>query len=425
MTFSSATPGFAQATIAGAGLAGLAAAVGLVQAGRTVRIADAAAQAGGRCRSYRDPQLGQVIDNGNHLVLDGNHAVARFRASVGATTPLAGPEHADFAFADLRDGARWTIRLNDGALPWWVAMRNRRVPGSGLGDYLRLGALLRGGAGDTVGDRIRAHGPVWDKLLEPVLLAVLNTPPAEGSARLTMAVLRESLLRGGKASRPRIAEPTLAAAFIDPALAWLAARDAPVTLGRRLRAIGTLGDRVTTLDWGQGPEPVADDEAVILAVPPWVATELLPGISAPHAFHAIVNGHFAIAPPAGAPAMLGLVGGTAEWLFAFPDRISVTVSAADALVDRDRAELAAVFWHDIQRAYGFAADMPRWQVVKEKRATFSATPAQDALRPPAQTRWRNLFLAGDWTQTGLPATIEGALGSGERAARLACGGDSR
>ena len=63
--------------------------------------------------------------------------------------------------------------------------------------------------------------------------------------------------------------------------------------------------------------------------------------------------------------------------------------------------------------------MPPWQIVKEKRATFAATPAQDAKRPAAKTRWRNLLLAGDWTQTGLPATIEGAVRSGETAAALA------
>jgi hypothetical protein len=248
---------------------------------------------------------------------------------------------------------------------------------------------------------------------------VLNTPPETGSARLTAAVLRESLLRGGKATLPRIAEPSLAAAFVDPALAWLAARDTPFASGRRLRAIETLGDRVTALDWGASPEPVADDEAVILAVPPWVATSLLPEISAPDSFHAIVNGHFAIAPPEAAPPMLGVLGGTAEWLFAFSDRISVTVSAADAIVDLDREDLARRFWTEIQSAYRFTAPMPAWQIVKEKRATFAATPGQDAKRPAAATRWRNLFLAGDWTRTGLPATIEGALRSGETAARLA------
>ena len=420
---------FARATIVGAGMAGLSAAVRLVAAGVAVSIADQAAQAGGRCRSYHDPQLGLTIDNGNHLVLAGNRAVNDFRRIVGATTPLAGPRHAEFAFVDLavpaRDTKNWTIRINDGAIPWWVLARDRRVPGTRLGDYLKLARLLTAPAGATVGERIDPTSPVWAKLMQPVLLAVLNTPPEAGSARLTAAVLRETLMKGGRASMPRVAEPTLAAAFVDPATAWLAAQGNPVALGRRLRAIATAGDRVTALDWGAGPEAVGEDEAVVLAVPPWIAAALLPDITVPDAHHAIVNAHFAIAPPAGAPAMLGVLGGTAEWLFAFPDRISVTVSAADAIVDRDREDLARSFWEDIQRAYGVEAPMPAWQIVKEKRATFSATPEQDAKRPGAATRWRNLFLAGDWTQTGLPATIEGALRSGETAARLAIGIDPR
>jgi uncharacterized protein with NAD-binding domain and iron-sulfur cluster len=97
----------------------------------------------------------------------------------------------------------------------------------------------------------------------------------------------------------------------------------------------------------------------------------------------------------------------------------VTVSGADAIVDQDREDLAVRIWADVSKALGINAPMPAWQIVKEKRATFAATPAQDARRPAAQTQWRNLFLAGDWTQTGLPATIEGALRSGETAAALA------
>jgi squalene-associated FAD-dependent desaturase len=413
---------FSRTTIVGAGLAGLSAATALVERGVPVTIADSAAQAGGRCRSYRDPQLGLTIDNGNHLVLSGNKAVAAYLARIGASARMSGPDHAEFAFADLFSGARWTIRINDGRLPQWILSPARRVPGTRAADYFALARLLRGGTEETVDARIGCTGPVWKRLLEPVLLAVLNTPPAEGSAALAAAVLRETLLRGGRASKPRIAEPSLAAAFVEPALAWLEARGASVMLGRRLRAVLTDDDRVTALDWGAGPEPVAPDEAVVLALPPWVVSALLPEISGPDAFHAIVNAHFACSPPPGAPAMLGLLGGTAEWLFAFPDRISVTVSAADTLVDADREELARVFWHDIRRAYGIDAPLPPWQVVKEKRATFAATPAQDAKRPGAKTRWRNLFLAGDWTRTGLPATIEGALRSGKTAADLALRG---
>lgn len=407
-------------TVVGAGLAGLSAAVALVRAGIPVAVAEAASRAGGRCRSYHDPQLGLTIDNGNHLVLSGNQAVARFRAAVGATPPLAGPDEAAFAFRDLTDGKSWTVRINAGPIPWWTLSPGRRVPGSRLGEYLSLAHLFMARDG-----RIDAHvatgGAVWTRFVEPVLLAALNTAPAEASARLAANLFRETLVKGGSAMHPRIAEPTLAAAFIDPAVDWLAAERQRVTFNRRLQGIGFQGDRIVSLDWGQGPEAVGGAEAVILAVPPWAATALVPGLEAPDAFRAIVNAHFAIPAPAGAPAMLGLIGGTAEWLFAFPDRISVTVSAADRLVDIDREALARQFWADILLAYGIDAPMPRWQIVKEKRATFAATPEQEARRPPAATRWRNLFLAGDWTATGLPATIEGALGSGETAARLAAG----
>jgi len=97
----------------------------------------------------------------------------------------------------------------------------------------------------------------------------------------------------------------------------------------------------------------------------------------------------------------------------------VTVSGADAIVDQDREDLAIRIWADVAKELNINAPLPAWQIVKEKRATFAATPVQDARRPPTKTQWRNLFLAGDWTQTGLPATIEGALRSGETAAALA------
>jgi squalene-associated FAD-dependent desaturase len=416
---------FTGATIVGAGLAGLSAAVALRGAGLSVAIREASANVGGRCRSYLDPQFGRVIDNGNHLVLSGNGAVARFRATIGADAEtLAGPEHADFAFRDVGSGAGWTVRINDGRVPWWVAVRGRRVPGTRLADYLGLSRLLSRREG-RVGDRVATNGPLWDRLLEPVLLAVLNTPPAEGSASLTAAVLRETLGKGGKATRPLIAEPSLGAAFIDPALGWLSGQGASIATGRRLRAITFEDDRAATLDWGNGPEPIAEGEAVVLAVPPWEAARLVPGLVVPDAFHSIVNVHFDTPPPSGVPTMLGLIGGTAEWVFAFPDRIAITISAADALLDTDREELARRCWADVCAAYRLSDPLPRWQVVKEKRATFSATPAQNAKRPPARTRWRNLFLAGDWTQTGLPATIEGALRSGETAAGLVLGRSSR
>ncbi|MCH4894089.1 NAD(P)-binding protein [Sphingomonas sp. SFZ2018-12] len=402
--------------IIGAGLAGLGAAVAISAHGRQVVVHESAAHAGGRCRSYHDPLLDRVIDNGNHLVLSGNRAVMRYLCATGAADTLTGPAAASYDFYDVGSGERWTVTANEGALPWWILDPARRVPGTRARDYLGLARLFVGNDGDVIAARVRPQGRLWSHLIDPVLVAALNTSVAEASAPLAAAVLRESLARGGRASQPRIAATTLAATFVDPALATLNRRGVRVRFNARLHGIAMTDDRASALDFADGPVGLGPADQVVVAVPAGVATDLLPGLSAPDQFRAIVNGHFAMAPPPGAPAMLGLIGGTAEWLFAFGDRLSVTVSDANRLLDPDRATLAARFWADICAALAIDAPMPPWQIVKEKRATFAATPDQDARRPGTATRWRNLALAGDWTRTGLPATIEGALRSGEAAA---------
>jgi squalene-associated FAD-dependent desaturase len=386
--------------------------------GAEVVVFEAARQAGGRCRSYYDDALGAVIDNGNHLVLSGNTAVARYLKTVGAEAALAGPEKAEFHFADLASGKQWQLRPNEGSVPWWMFSPSRRVPGTTAGDYLKIARFLRAPESATIANVMTCEGALWERLLRPVLLAVMNTAPEKSSALLAANVLKETMLKGGRAYRPRIAHPTLSAAFVEPALAYLVSKQASVRLGQRLRKIAFENGNVAGLVFAEDTIAVGSEDRVILAVPPWVAKDLLPEISAPDQFRAIVNAHFKIAPPKDAPTMLGLVNATAEWIFTFPDRISVTVSAADEIVDLDREELARRLYKDVAKALGLPGELPVWQIVKEKRATFAATPEQNVLRPGAQTQWKNLLLAGDWTKTGLPATIEGALRSGQHAAQF-------
>jgi len=416
---SSVKGGAGKAYIIGAGLAGLSSAVRLAARGVEVEVSDAAAQAGGRCRSYFDPQLGLTLDNGNHLVLSGNRAVMDYLAAIGASDRLAGPAKAEFDFADVRSGERWRMRPNEGPAPWWIFSPSRRPPGTRISDYLGLAGLLRPKSGQRIDQAMACKGPLWDRLMQPFLLAALNTEPETGDATLAAGVIAETLAKGGRAYRPRIAEPTLDAAFIAPALETLTAQGATVRLSRRLRGLTFEDDKVSALTFSDGVVALAPQDHVIIATPPWIAADLIPGLSVPTEFRAIVNGHFRLAPPQGAPSMIGVIGGTVEWIFAFHNRISVTVSGADRLVEVEREALAARLWRDVAAVYGLPPELPPWQIVKEKRATFAATPEQNAKRPTAETPWKNVSLAGDWVQTGLPATIEGALRSGEHAADLA------
>jgi hydroxysqualene dehydroxylase len=416
--------------IVGAGLAGLSAAVKLATAGDRVAVHEATAFAGGRCRSYHDAALGMTIDNGNHLLLSGNRAALDFLRTIGSADHLVGPTAAEFPFVDLKSGAQWTLRFNDGRMPLWIFDPTRRVPGTRAIDYLPLLRLLWPGAGETLGEVVAEKGALYARLIEPLVLAALNINPPDGSAKLAAAVIRETLGSGGRACRPLIARDGLDPTLIGPALEYLRRRGVLIRLEHQLRALQFDTQRVEALDFGGETVALADGDAVILAVPPYAAASLVRGLTAPSEFRAIVNAHFRVDAPAGQPPILGVLNATTQWIFAFPGRLSVTVSAGDRLLDAPREELARVIWTEVAaastRSAGHAAalpstlppTLPRWQIVRERRATFAATPAQDRKRPGAQTAWRNLFLAGDWTNTGLPATIEGAIRSGNRAAEL-------
>jgi hydroxysqualene dehydroxylase len=354
-------------------------------------------------------------------LLSGNHEALDYLDRIGARETLHDPGAAIFDFADLKSGQRWRLDLSEGRVPWWLFDRKKRVPGTTFGEYFApLGVFMKGRSA-TVGEAMDCAGPLYERLWRPLLTSALNTDPPESSAALTAALLRETLAAGGKACHPLFAAHGLAKSFIDPALAFLAARGSAVRFGDRLRTIRFEGGRAVALDFDRTQQELGADDSVILGVPPWIAKDLLPGLTAPDEFRAILNVHFQIMPPRGQPAILGVVNGRIEWLFAFPDRLSVTISNADRLIDRPRDELAAEIWREAVALTGLPPDLPPWQIVKEKRATFAATPAQDAKRPDSRTRSANVVLAGDWVQTGLPATIEGAVRSGYKAASIVVG----
>ena len=409
--------------VVGAGIAGLAAATAAATRGVRVTLWEAAPQAGGRCRSFDDARLGRRIDNGNHLVLSGNRATAAYLDRIGGSGEMHEIAPAAYPFVDLATGERWTLRPGRGPVPLWLADPARRPPGTRLGDLGRgLGLLWAGrrrAAAAVLGD-----GTGYARFWDPLVTAVLNTDPADAAAHLMRPVLLETFARGEPACRPMIARTGLDDALVAPALRQLRERGAELRFAARIEGLD-LGDHGVRALHATGERvELAAGDGVVLATPPWITAELLPGYAPPAAYSPIVNAHFALADRAAAPpALVGLVGGAAQWIFRRPGLASVTVSAADTLVDRPADELARLFWAEVRRALDLEdAPVPAFRIIKEKRATPRQTPAAAARRWSTRTTWRGLALAGDWIDTGLPATIESAVRSGEAAVRtLRCG----
>lgn len=411
--------------VIGAGLAGLAAALDLVEAGARVTIHEGSPKAGGRCRSYFDEVLDRRIDNGNHLMLSGNAAVLHHAQRIGAEHRLLTLPEAAFDFTDLSDGTRWTVRVP--RTPLGAMSPETRPPGvTAYAAMKGVAGLLAAGKGRTVAQAVRDRGPMWRAFWDPMATAVLNMPPEQGSAALLRAALLRSFFRGAAACRPVLAPEGLGSALIEPAVEAFRILNGEIRTRTPLSGIVVGEDRAETLDFEGEQVRLGPGDAVVLAVPPAALATLLPGVPLPAPGPAILNAHFRVDPAvaACAPPLLGLLGGNAQWVFARRDVLSVTVSAAEGApvwsLPRDQA--LDLLWSEVARGLGLRAVRPiARRLLRERAATFDQSPAGAALRPTTRTRLGNVMLAGDFVQTGLPATLEGALISGHMAAQAVLG----
>ena len=403
--------------VVGAGFSGLCAALQLAATANVdIVVHESAEQAGGRRRSFFDDATAMTVDSGHDLVLSSWRSALGVIEAIGARAQWREVAPGGVAFADMASGERWTLRPNGGPLPWWIFDARRRAPRTRPNDYWRAARLRRAPAGALLRDYAPTAGPAAERLWRPFALAALNTDLERASARLAGAALCEARLGG---ARPLMPVHGLARAFVEPAEKALRRRGVAVRFERRLAALDLLGEHVAGLEFEHDRVDLAPGDAVILATPPRAAAALAPGLSAPQEFNAAISAHFAISPPPGAPPILGVVNGAFHWMFCGEGRISVAIKDAGASMETPREKLAADLWRDVAALTGLSDATPAWRIIRQKRATFAATPQQDALRPDCETAWRNLFLAGAYVQNGLPDTLEGAVRSGAAAAERA------
>ncbi|MFM8678413.1 MAG: FAD-dependent oxidoreductase [Alphaproteobacteria bacterium] len=403
--------------VVGAGLAGLSAAVELARApaGHAIIVHEAAPRAGGRCRSWHDASLGAEIDNGTHALLGANHAALGYLARIGSADRVAWLDDG-IGFLDLRDGACWRIAGAGDLLRLW----RERGAGAAAEAALLL-RLLWPRRGEAVPAGLPDGGGLGRIAWDPLVRSIMNAPPGQAAALPFAAALRR-VLRGGRAGmRVGIARHSLADSLVDPALELLARAGASLRLGARLRAIDMAGGDARALRFDDDEVGLAPGDQAILALPPWELARCAPGLAPDCATSPIVNLHAVLDDGAGEEpgiAFRGLVGGTVEWVLRRGRIASATTSAASAIAGLPRDDLLSLLWPEVARAL----DLPpgarplRWRIIVEHRATPLQDPTFEARRPGLSTPARNLLLAGDWVEPGLPCTIESAIACGAHAA---------
>ena len=432
--------------IIGGGFAGLAAGVGLAEAGKRVCLLEQKPHLGGRARSFRDPTTGSVVDNGQHLFMGCYHSTIHFLKTLGTLERIHFQPRLAVPFLD-RDGRLSRLACPDLPSPWHLllgVLRSGSFSFQQKLEVLRFGKGLRNAgqnspptAGESVSTWLGRRGQseglqrnFWDLLC----IATMNEDPRIASAQLFERVLRLALFSSTADSRLGIARVGLSECYTAAASAYIEARGGRVQTGRGVKELLVAEGACRGVDLGAGE--TIEGIPVISAVPWQQLAAVLPGdLLRDEPFFAgalalrpapIISINLWFDTPITEIEFVGLRGTTIQWLFnksrilsAHDHYVSVVLSGAHSHVSRSKEELLAIALRELGDMLPEVrkARLLHSLVIKERFATFSPSPQAEPLRPPARTPIRDLFLAGDWTATGLPATIEGAVQSGYTAAR--------
>jgi len=414
--------------IIGAGWSGLAAAVTLAERGVSVTVFEASRSLGGRAR--RVSIDGVDLDNGQHILIGAYRETLRMMRRVGADpNELLLRVPLELRFAD-------GFHLRAPRLPYPLNLLSALLRAKGL-DLAQSFSALRFMASLWVRkfriapdrsvarllDDHKQSGLLRTHVWEPLCISALNTPVEHASAQVFVNVLRDGLTGAREASDLLIARTDLGRLFPEPAAEYVRARGGAIELGMPMRRIAHVpgGFRLNDAQMFScvviacGPH-----QAGLLLVQLPELADALSRISA-FSYEPIVTCYLQYPGSVSLPApMLGFNGGIVQWAF---DRgrlggpkglLATVISASGAHEELTKEELTARIGIELEAALG-ELPLPQWsQVITEKRATFSCTPA--LMRPHISTAIPDLLLAGDYVASEYPGTLEGAVHSGVQAA---------
>ena len=435
--------------VVGGGLAGLSAALRAARAGMRVTLLERRPFLGGRAYSFTHGPTGDVLDNGPHAFMGAYTSWLEFSRDIGASDAIAFQPRLHVPMAHAVDGtsavaapaAPGALQAPMGLLRYGLLSRadRWRLLAGAVRLVARPPSVLDG---TTVACALADAGQsavIRRRFWDPLVMATLNEVPERAAARPLAAVLRRGFLSGARAARFGFARVPLGEALARPARIAIERAGGLVRTGATVAALEVENDRVSGVVLRDGWRLAAD--AVVLALPLAALLPVLPpAMRAERGFtnlatattSPIVSVHLWLdrnlpvgAPEAGAP-FVGLLETTTQWLFdggssvSGGRRVATVTSGARAWDDVADDVIVSQVLTDVRRTLPAFANVGclRSHVVRERHATLSITPEVDRLRPAQATSLPNLVLAGDWVQTGLPATIEGAVVSGVRAAEM-------
>jgi squalene-associated FAD-dependent desaturase len=433
--------------VIGGGLAGLAAATRLMDTGHQVTVLEAAKYGGGRSRSFHDPVLDREIDNGQHLMMGCYHETQSFLRTIG-TEDDAVYYQRNLAVKMVKPGGV-LVDFSCPALPAPFHLAAGLVGMRGVGIWakataLRAGLMLRNEVvrpddSETCDAWLQRMGQTPElrsAFWEPLIWAVLNEDPLVASAAMLVAVLDRAFMSTRDASRLGVPRRPLSRLYVDHACEFLRRKGATLEFGAAVREIRMSAGRAVGVRLKDGRTLDADN--LISAIPPHALLAILPGHATQHwAFvdvqrlgtSPIINLWALVDRPVFDGPFVGLVGSPLHWIF---DRdqiepspkseghlLSVTISGARSYVDDSPSALEGLFESELRRYFPRRPfELRKFRVVKERRATISHAAGTYHRRPETKSPVPGLLLAGDWTRTGLPATIESAVKSGHDAAAV-------